>query len=681
MTQAELRRLAESHLKSMSTAALSDSDSHELHVTQIELEMQNESLLDAQVENDLALHRYTELYNFAPVGYFVMERNSMVKRTNLQGESQLGLSESAIIGRRFLHFVAVEHRATFCDCLEKVFESGDMHICEVLVQGSQYPLWLSVQATARNTTESLVAMSDITPRKMAEESARASEERYRDILQTAHDGILRLDNKGHLLEINASYCIMSGYSEQDLLSMNIVDLDKTATLDETPTHSHQATKADVDRFTSQHRRKDGTVFDVEVSTKYRAEADGQFVVFIHDITHRVKEQKRLQKLQLEMSQARKMEALGQLSSGVAHDFNNLLAIIGGYTELAESTDHTPTEPERAEYMQTVLEATGRAKDIVAQLLAFSRADTDQEQPMNLATMAAKEVGFLRSMFPSSININIDSNQAEDLPTVLIDSVQVQQLLMNLCSNARDAMDGTGTLTIDVSFVRNLNEDCKLCHQPICGDWVQLKVADTGSGLTAKDMEHLFEPFYTTKPIGEGSGMGLSVVHGIMGRSDRHVLVTSHPGGTEFRLLFEPLNYPQTRPEKFGAQHRREGNGHSWRILAVDDEADLVNMLGAMLIKSGHKPTIFSDSHAALAAFKEHPADFDLVITDETMPGLTGTQLIAAIGLERPDIPVILSSGIPSEAQHRSFNPAVSLYINKPYRMQTILDAVASLLPR
>jgi two-component system cell cycle sensor histidine kinase/response regulator CckA len=114
---------------------------------------------------------------------------------------------------------------------------------------------------------------------------------------------------------------------------------------------------------------------------------------------------------------------------------------------------------------------------------------------------------------------------------------------------------------------------------------------------------------------------------------------------------------------------------------VDDEADLVNMLGAMLIKSGHKPTIFSDSHAALAAFKEHPADFDLVITDETMPGLTGTQLIAAIGLERPDIPVILSSGIPSEAQHRSFNPAVSLYINKPYRMQTILDAVASLLPR
>jgi len=680
MTPTELRRLAEARLKPMLTAALSDADAHELQVTQIELEIQNESLLDAQVEKDLALDRYTELYEFAPLGYFVMERNSMVTRTNLKGASQLGLAKSAITGRRFLNFVAVEHRANFCDCLEKVFDSGDMHSCEVLVHTSQYPLWLSVQATiAGDTTESLVAMSDITPRKMAEESARDSEERYRDILQTAHDGILRLDDKGYLLEVNASYCAMSGYSEQDLLSMRMVDLERTAMLDETATHSHQLRKTGVDRVTSQHQRKDGTVFDVEVSTNYRAEADGQFVVFIHDITHRVEEHKRLQKLQLEMSQARKMEALGRLSSGVAHDVNNLLAIIRGNTELAESTDHTPIEPERAEYLQTVLEATDRAKDIVTQLLAFSRADTSEEQPMNLATLVAKEVKFLRSMLPPSINI--DLNQAEGLPAVLIDSVQVQQLLMNLCSNARDAIDGAGTLTIDVSSVRHLNEDCKLCHQSISGDWVQLKVADTGSGLTAKDMEHLFEPFYTTKPTGEGSGMGLSVIHGIMERSDRHVLVTSHSGGTEFRLLFEPLGYPQAPPETFVAQPRREGTGHSRRILAVDDEADLVNMLGAMLIKGGHEPTMFSDSHAALAAFKAHPADFDLVITDETMPGLTGTQLIAAIGLERPDIPVILSSGIPIDAHQSPLSPAVSLYINKPYRMQEILDAVESLLPR
>jgi len=692
MGPTELRLFAEARLKSMSTAAPADGVVHELRVTQVELEMQNENLLDAQLEKDLALHRYTELYELAPIGYFIMGRNSLVTRTNLHGASLLGLAESAITGRRFLNFVALEHRTTFIDCLEKVFESGVMHNCEVLAHANQHPLWLSVQATiVENTTEGLVAISDITPRKLAEESARdseeryrnilqaahrGSEERYRNILQTAHDGILRLDSKGNLLEVNASYCVMSGYSEQDLLSMRIVDLERTATLDDAATHLHQLTKVGVDRFTSQHRRKDGTVFDVEVSTKYQPEDGGQFVVFIHDITHRVEEQKRLQRLQLEISLARKMKALGQLSGGVAHDFNNLLTIISGCTELAKNTHHTPIEPERAAHLQTVLEATDRAKNIVTQLLAFSRADTSEEQSMNLAALVAEDVKFLRSMLPSSINIV--SNEEDDLPAVLIDSVQVQQLLMNLCSNARDAMKGSGTLTINVSSVSILNEDCKLCHQSISGDWVQLKVTDTGSGLTAKAMEHLFEPFYTTKPIGEGAGMGLSVIHGIMERSDRHVLVTSHPGGTEFRLLFEPVDYPQAPSEAFVAQPSRKGTGHSRRILAVDDEADLVKMLGAMLTKGGHEPTIFSDSHAALTAFEAHPADFDFVITDETMPGLTGTQLIAAIRLERPDIPVILSSGFSSDGP---LNPAVSLYINKPYRMQAILDAVESLLPK
>ena len=541
MNLTELRRLAEARLISNPTPAesrsLADSQKllHELQVSQIELEMQNEVL----AEGDLASYRHAQLYELAPIGYYVMERNSMVTRSNLLGASQLGLAESAIIGRRFLNFVALEHRATFCDCLDKAVDAGVEQTCEILVHVNKLNLWFHVEVSVGETkTECLVTMANITPHRLAEESLQNSEARYRTIFQSAHDGILRLDNEGNLLEVNASYCRLSGYSEQELLTMRIADLEVIENIDETATYPQQLVKGVSALFVTQHRCKDGSVFFVEVSKHYSSEDGGQVVAFIHDITQRVEEQESLLKLQREMSQARKMEALGHLSSGVAHKFNNLLTIIIGYTELAQSTDSTPDPAERAAYLQTVLDASDLAKGMVSQLLAFSRIDASKEQAMNLAALVAESVDFVRSMLPSSINI--DLNQAEDLPAVLIDSVQIFQLLTNLSNNARDAMRGTGTLTIDVSSVRGSNENCKLCDQCISGDWVQLKVTDTGSELTAQDMEHLFEPLYTTKPTGEGKGMGLSAIHGIMGRPDRHVLVTSHAGGTEFRLLFEPL---------------------------------------------------------------------------------------------------------------------------------------------
>ncbi|MFT4719244.1 MAG: PAS domain S-box-containing protein [Candidatus Azotimanducaceae bacterium] len=541
MNLTELRRLAEARLISNPTPTESRSFAdtqkllHELQVSQIELEMQNEVL----AEDGLASYRHAQLYELAPTGYYVMERNSMVTRTNLQGASQLGLAESAITGRRFLNFVALEHRASFCDCLDKAADTGVEQTCEILVHVNKLILWFHVEVSVGETkTECLVTMVNITPRRLAEERLQNSEARYRSIVQSAHDGILRLDNEGNLLEVNASYCRLSGYSEQELLTMRIADLEVIENINAAVTYSQQLAKAGAARFITQHRSKDGSVFDVEVSKQYRSEDGGQVVAFIHDITHRVEEQENLLKLQREMSQTRRMEALEHLSRGVAHKFNNLLTIITGYTELAQSTDSTPDPSERATYLQTVLEASYLAKGIVSQLLAFSRADASKEQPMNLAALVAESVDLVRSMLPSSINI--DLNQAEDLPAVLIDSVQMFQLLTSLCNNARDAMAGAGTLTIDVSFVRGFNENCKLCHQCVSGDWVQLKVTDTGGELTAQDMEHLFEPLYTTKPAGEGLGMGLSAIHGIMGRPDRHVLVTSHPGGTEFRLLFEPL---------------------------------------------------------------------------------------------------------------------------------------------
>jgi two-component system cell cycle sensor histidine kinase/response regulator CckA len=619
----ELRRLAEARLQGSSrqAAGLSVADTqkllHELQVHQIELEMQNEELREAQIERELALYRYTQLYEFAPIGYYVLDSGGKIIRTNLQGASQLGLERSLLIGSTFFGYVAMGHQRRFRNCLAKVFETGDKQGCEILVHVGTRSLWLSVDANiGETTTDCFIAMADVTRHKQAEKSLRTSEARYRTILQTAQDGILRLGKKGSLLEVNASYCRLSGYSEQELLTMRISDLESREVADESAS-----------RFIAQHRRKDGSVFDVEVSTQYRSEQDGQFVVFVQDISER-------KALESQLRQSQKMESLGILAGGIAHEFNNFLAVILGHTEV--SMMRFPADSKLRENLQSIYKSATRAAVLVSQILIYSRKEALNIQTLNLSQVVSDALELVATGVPS--NIEIHQDLLKGCPAIKADNTQIHQVILNLCSNAVHAMElSGGVLTVTV-------EDWKRCpaHSGLGdGGCLELKVQDSGQGISEADLEHIFDPFFTTKEVGKGTGLGLSVVLGIVEKHQGKMTVESQPGeGTIFSIYLPAVESFVPEVHVIEATVPK-GQGH---ILIVDDQPELIYLYQTYLEKQGYRVSACSNGDDALALFASKYASFDLVLTDQSMPGMTGMQLVPKLLAIRPDIPILLSTG-------------------------------------
>jgi CheY-like chemotaxis protein len=250
--------------------------------------------------------------------------------------------------------------------------------------------------------------------------------------------------------------------------------------------------------------------------------------------------------------------------------------------------------------------------------------------------------------------------------------------MNLCINARDAMDRIGKLTISLNHVNGATGFCQCCRQQIAGSWIELAVEDNGCGIEKDQMDRIFEPFYTTKSVGEGTGMGLSVIHGIMGRSDRHVLVESlHGRGTIFRMLFTPVERASPSTAEIPAKVAPTLSGSDQRILIVDDERDVADIVGRFLTRSGYESTVVYYSLQALDKFLADPNQFDMVITDQTMPGLTGTMLARKIRALREDIPVILCSGFNYGIEHGEDAGFFDEFIAKPYEMKELLAIVAT----
>ncbi len=384
------------------------------------------------------------------------------------------------------------------------------------------------------------------------------------------------------------------------------------------------------------------------------------------------------RLQRELQQSQKMEALGQLTGGIAHDFNNILGIILGYTELALNRCVHDGQDKLAGYLRHVEKAGGRAKELVAQMLTFSRSEAREDKPLQLQPLVEEDLKMLRSTLPAGIEIQTEIE--EGLPDVLMDQTQLNQLLMNLCTNARDAMEGQGTLTILLGWAREMDTLCAACGKPIEGDWIELFVTDTGSGIKPNVLEHIFNPFYTTKDVGKGTGMGLSVIHGIVRSLGGHILVATQPGkGTSFRLLFPPVveetpDAPEANPSSEELPH-----GHGEQVLVLDDEPDLSRFVGDLLASYGYRTTVLCNSQEALERFKENPDKFDLLITDQTMPGMSGVELVKTLRITHPELPVILNTGFSEDIDSESAVRLNIRYLEKPIRSERLLQVVGELL--
>jgi signal transduction histidine kinase len=378
-------------------------------------------------------------------------------------------------------------------------------------------------------------------------------------------------------------------------------------------------------------------------------------------------------LEARLHQAQRVEAIGTLAGGIAHNFNNILGAILGYAEMAQTGVPEGSPPWR--HLGEVLRAGGRAREVVDQILAFGRRGDPERRLVSLAPLIEEAIRLLRATLPSTVRIRT-TVAAGDL-AVRADAAQVQQVVVNLCTNAAQAMEGQGTLEIGVDRAV-LTGERTLSHGTLpAGAYIRMRVRDTGHGMDRPTLERIFEPFFTTKPAGTGTGLGLSSVHGIVADHGGALNVLSQPGaGSVFEAYLPQADTAATPAEPDRAQTAPPRGGRGETILLVDDEMVLVRLGEDMLAALGYEPVGFNDGAAALAAFRADPARFDLMLTDEVMPGMTGSQLAAAVHQIRPDLPIVLMTGHQAPAgPHRLTATGIRAVLRKPLLARDLVDCL------
>lgn len=369
---------------------------------------------------------------------------------------------------------------------------------------------------------------------------------------------------------------------------------------------------------------------------------GEIVAIYNDITATKQAELESKLLQRQLQQSQKMDTIGHLTGGIAHDFNNILASVLGYTEMAmlEYNDDDTLN----DYLQQIYTAGQRARDLIKQMLAFSRGEEGEFSDISLKGMVEETIKMLRPTLPSSISIELrlDNN----LATIHGDKTMLSQVIMNMCVNARDAFNSQGKINICLTPYTTQDSTCNSCHCGFSGEFICLTISDNGSGIKPEKQANIFEPFFSTKPVGKGTGMGLAMVHGIMHQHDGHILLNSTPGqGTEFKLLF-PASKPNsiTATGHFPTTSSLSHDFHMYHAMIIDDDEAVATLLGKLVSKHGLKTTVFTDSIAAMQAFKTKPKEFDLVISDQTMPNITGDELAQKFLEIRPELPMVICTG-------------------------------------
>ncbi len=585
----------------------------------------------------------------------------------------MGYTREDCIGKTSISFNIwknLEDRKRLIDGLAEIGYLENME-AEFVRKDGQIRVGLMSARTLRINDEYVVLSitRDITKLKKAETALRESEEKYRTVLEANPDPVIVYDMEGIVTYFNPAFSRIFGWSLVERLGKKMDVF--------VPDGEWDKTKMMVDKVLAGKRfsgietcryNKNGDLIPVSISGAVYKDQAGNPIGSIINLRNISKQKK----MEAQLQRAQKMEAIGTLAGGIAHDFNNILTAILGYSELALS--ELPSKGSIRNKLKAIHASGERARDLVTQILAFSRIDEQARSPVQIYQILKDALKLLRPAIPTTIDIQ---TKITSKCHILGDPSRIHQIIMNLCTNAYQAMLKTGgTLRILLSKVKLKGKTAALAQVP-AGTYGKLVISDTGVGISPENIDRVFDPYFTTKEKGKGTGLGLAVVHGIVKSHGGAILVESQMGkGTRFEVYL-PLTLNRNHIEK---QTDAPILGGKERILLVDDEHFILEIEKEMLKKQGYVITAKDDVLEAMALFAEKPEAFDLVITDMTMPKMTGDKFAGELSKIRSDIPIILCTGF-SEliSEEKAASLGIKGFLMKPVTMKHLSDMIRKVL--
>lgn len=532
----------------------------------------------------------------------------------------------------------------------------------------------------QNTGETvgvILRARDIRAQQRAEEALKESQDRLSLVVENLPVVVGRLHPDGTVDFLKDKIEMLTGYLREEFASGQ--QLWQELIL---PEDQDQARKAFLRALGTDHtymrvyriKTKDGRIIWMQESGQIVCDPHGRELhtdIVLQDITERKQVEELRPQIEAQLRHAQRMDAIGSLAGGIAHDFNNILGVMLGYTEMALMGLKEGDGLRRR--LQQVLKAGKRGKELVSQILSFSRPTSQERRPVHLSAIVKESLNMLRATLPTTIELKMKLE--EDHDSILADPTQIHQVIINLCANAAHAMrDKGGLLEITLKAVNLDAKAAAQVHGLSAGPYLRLTVKDTGYGMDREVMEKIFDPFFTTKKMGEGTGMGLAVVHGIIKAHEGAITVQSKVGkGSEFQVYLprvEAVEMPR------GSEAPAVDNGQE-RLLFVDDEEWLVDMWKEILESLGFRMTVTTSSVQALEIFRSRPEDYDLVIADQTMPQMTGLELAQELLALRPDLPIILVTGFSQQVTaDKAKKAGIREFIMKPLSISELTNAIS-----
>lgn len=641
-----------------------------------------------QGQGGLPLTEHDAILNSIPDVIIRINLNEKIIWWNNKLEETVELAGKKLLNYNFSKLIIIRGKESLTSIINQTVESGNAEIDAFLETSDGKRLYhfksTLILGEENNKKEILVVGRDINERDEMAASLIRSQIQLQNLIDTIPFLIFLTAPDNRYLLVNKKYCDFVGLLSEEIIGYRADEIHSKSIAD------YFSNKNQSILSSKKPRQYEGVL---EVDNKNINLSIGKFPLFDEDnniyaicgVAEDITSQFQLQR---QLQQTQKMEAIGQLTGGIAHDFNNILASIMGYTSLVKRKIPKTEDETINGYLNQVIRSGERARDLVQQLLAFSRGDVGGFQILDPVPLAKEAIKMLSSLIPSSINLNLKVKENNVKHYINADPVQFNQGIMNLVINARDAMlDVSGDINVTIEYVTHIQERCDSCHTSFSGRYIQLTVKDTGVGIEKDIIERIFDPFFTTKGVGKGSGMGLSMLHGIVHGSGGHVVINSILNkGTVIKVYFPETKVVDKVSEINGSYNYSDlkkdmvNINLGKKVIVVDDEILITYYLDEMLTDEGFLVSTFNDPEEAFKYYKNNYAEIDVVITDQTMPGLTGIELAKKMRELKSNLPIVLCSGYSEIVDDKIVSEGgVDAFVEKPFNDKKLLKLLSNLL--